>query len=501
MRRLLALLAPLTLLLGGLDAAPAAASALAHYRFLDSQVFGTVAVGMPDQRTVKIQHLDPATGQWDAPSVLWSAPRGVTCGELDGRAASPTGPGVALLVACDAPYYEDQAPTHSVALVTTDGRSWHHRRLNGEAYLDPAISPSATYAAWLVRGIGEYVEWSAATGFAPIRQTTYRWDSGGETLVVDDGGTVSVLGPEPQGRSCVVGVHTRDLAGTQTHTVVPGVDPGCTEGALSNVDANTVTGGGSERAERFTLARSGPGAPWTLAAGRPSEAPGLVHYGYGPKRIATHYLESSVPGSPLVALGGPDRRHLLLQRFDDATRTWLPQQPLYTSPRPCRPTWFYTERPPALYVDELRCGRHTVVVASPDAATWTVRDVGRRPWALTGDAVALPGRATTTVVSSTGVQLFPGSTAGRCDVVQPGRPGELVRLHGRGWPTKVQVSTGGRFETVSTARRVPVRCRRVLVESSVQPPAILLQSVRGDRFARLVLRRGTWRLAYPRTGF
>ena len=112
-----------------------------------------------------------------------------------------------------------------------------------------------------------------------------------------------------------------------------------------------------------------------------------------------------------------------------------------------------------LYVAELRCGKAHVVLVSPDATTWTVRDVGRRPWTVTDGGVALPGRNGTTVVRADGVREFPVTTDGPCDVVQAGRPGELVRLHGKrdGWPTKVQVSTGGAFRTVSKARRSPSR--------------------------------------------
>ena len=44
------------------------------YRFLPAQVFGAVAIGMPDPRTVSIQHHDAATGQWDAPAT-WCTPR------------------------------------------------------------------------------------------------------------------------------------------------------------------------------------------------------------------------------------------------------------------------------------------------------------------------------------------------------------------------------------------------------------------------------------------
>ena len=105
------------------------------------------------------------------------------------------------MLECDRPYYEDTAPTHSVGLVSRDLRTWAAKRLPGESYQAPAISPSATYAAWLTGGHGGYVLWSAGAGFAAPATTTYSYDgSGDETVVVDDAGEVSVLGPERRGQ-------------------------------------------------------------------------------------------------------------------------------------------------------------------------------------------------------------------------------------------------------------------------------------------------------------
>ena len=114
----LVLLAPVLLLLGG---SPAAAVGIAQYRFLPAQVFGAVAIGMPDPRTVSIQHLDASTGQGDAPATLVHTRGRATCGAIDGRASAG---GYAVLVECDAPYYEDQVPLHSLALASRDGRTW-----------------------------------------------------------------------------------------------------------------------------------------------------------------------------------------------------------------------------------------------------------------------------------------------------------------------------------------------------------------------------------------
>ena len=491
-----ALVAPVLLVLGG---SPARAAGIQPYRYLSAQVFtspglGAVAVGMPNKRTVKIQHLDPATGTWDSPSVLYRK-KGVTCGEIDGR-SSPGG--VALLLECDTPYYEDQAPVHSVALVSRDLRGWAKLRLPGEAYKTPAISPSGGFAAWLTGDSGDYLLWSAQGGFAPVASTTYDYDGYGETPVVDDAGTVSVLGPENRGRACVIGVHTRDLAGSQSHSVVEGVDPGCTEGGLKNVDVLTVTGG-YERADRFTLSRPAVGSPWTLTRIRPSDAPGLVSYGGSRQQIATAYVDTVHTERPLVAIGSPDRRRVLTQVYDDTTSTWGPQTEIYKSRGRCRDAGNFSDEPRELYVFELRCGAKKTLLASADGRSWTVGRLGRHPWTLAGDQVALPGAHGTVVVSSQGVTRFPGTAAGRCSVVYPGEPGTLVRLHskpGANWPTQVQVSTGGAFRTVSRAPRTSDTCRRAYVNNEVDPPVVILQG-RANHQAMFRKRHGTWILTYP----
>jgi hypothetical protein len=489
----LAVLATLLLLLGD---SPARAQGIAHFRHVEAQVFGTVAIGMPDPHTIAIQHLDPATGQWDAPTTLVRTRGRLTCGDIEGRASAG---GFAVLAECDRPYYADQAPVHSIALFSRDGRSWSRSRLPGEAYLAPAIAPNGQYAAWL-DGAGTYVEWSASTGFLPGSASGYRHDSGGETLVVDDTGTVTVLGPEPRGGDCVVGIHSRDLAGARTHSVVEGVDPGCTEGTLDNVDALTVTGG-VERAERFTISRPAVGQPWTLTRIRPVDAPGLVDYGHSRTRIATGYLETTDLAKPLVALGSPDRHRIYVQRYDDATQTWGPQTLVHTSGKPCVEGYEYTEDGRALYVDALHCRVTVTLLVSSDAGEWTVGRAGRRPWTATSSAVVVPGVSITQVGTAAGVQQFPAAIDGPCDVAVPGRPGELVRLHGgRGWPAKVQVSTGGAFKTVSIGRRLRDTCRRVVVDNSRATPLLTLRGER-ERYARLRLRDGTWTVAYPKNPY
>jgi hypothetical protein len=326
--------------------------------------------------------------------------------------------------------------------------------------------------------------------------TSYTYDGGGETPV-DDTGTVTVIGPEPARRhdeGCVIGIHSRDLSGATGYTRVTDPDPGCPEGSFENVDALTVLGGGSERATQFTLSRAAVGAPWAITAPAPSDSPGLVEYGYGGRRITTYFLYSSVVGSPIVAVASPDRHRVLVQVFDDTTRTWRPPAELYVSDRRCRDAYLDLPVTPALYVTDLRCGRSHVVLVSPDATTWTVRDVGRRPWTIGPGGATLPGRSRTTVVGIDAVRQFPVTTNGPCDVVQAGRPGELLRLHGarHGWPTKVQVSTGGAFHTVSTTHRAGSDCRKVIVFQD----RVDLVGRRASVEGRFVLRGGTWRFRY-----
>ena len=461
---------------------------MAAYALVPAQVFGDVAVGLPNKRTVKIQHRDPATGAWDAPSTLYKAKGKVTCGDLEGQ-SSPGG--VALLLECDTPYFEENAPVHSLALVSRDGRTWTGRTLDGEAYQQPAIAPSGAYAAWLVGGGGHYLLWSASTGFADA-DTTYGYDSGGETLVVDDAGTVSVIGPQSAGQDCVVGVHSRDLAGQRTSSVVGGIDPGCVEGQFENISALSVTGGLYGAAQRFTISRADTASPWVLTSGRPADAPGLVSYARPNRQITTSFLETSDPARPLVAVGGPDHHRVLAQVFDAAAQTWGAQTPIWSSPRRCRAGDDYSFAPRAIYVFAVRCGRKQTVLASADAATWTVGQVGRRAWTYAEGRVALPDRTGTTVVSPTGVQRYGVTTGGPCDVVYPAaraaRPPARRPLAAQGPGLDGRPLHDGLADATGARPRAPVTAsvRRTSTRTS---PRSTSRAGRNDRFPRFVLAR------------
>ncbi len=491
-----ALLVAVALLVGpaGARQVSRAADRPESYAFLKAQVFvapglGEVAVGMPNERTVKVQHRTPG-GEWSRPRVLFRK-KGVTCGEIDGR-GSPGG--VALLLECDKPYYEDTAPVNSRALVTRDLTTWVGKELRGEAYQDPAISSDGSHAAWLYSGHGHYMAWSAATGFAQ-GQTSFDYDSGGETVVVDDAGTVTVMGPDGNGEGCELGVWDKPLVGPEDHYVVAGVDPGCTEGGVDNVDDRTVVGGWY-REERFVVTRE-PGQRWELTRIAPVDEPSLVRY-TGPRKRVIRNLFSDATGQSLVSLGSPDRRHLYAQAYDDATGTWGPTTLAYTDRgRRCRDRGYYGYEPfPRMHVVPIHCGARRVLLTSPDSATWTATQVDDRPYALSGNRalLAATGPRTITVVSRDRTEVLPRTAPGRCDFVFPIAADSVLRFHGgpgARWPTRLQRSVaGGRWVTIQ--RKVPMpkqgTCDRVSFQDDTYPGMFFLSG--DDRYVDLRVRRG-----------
>jgi hypothetical protein len=480
------------------------ARAVASYDYVKAEVFtapglGQIAVGMPNPRTVKVQHR--FEGQdWSAPTVLFRKD-GVTCGEIDGRASAG---GVALMIECDTPYYEDQAPVHSHAFVTQDLVTWSGERLRGEAYQDPAISADGSHAAWLYGGHGEYRLFSEGSGFT-TGHTSFDYDSGGETVVVDDAGTVTVMGPDGSSGSCALAVFDKPLAGPEDHYLVGGVDPGCTEGGVDNVDDRTVVGATS-RPFRFVITRE-PGERWALGSAAPVTAPGLVTY-RGPYKRAIKNLYSDARGLPLISIGSPDRQHVTVQAYDDAAGTWGPTRTVYdhgfggcTAQR----GYAYSEAPTAVHAVELHCypkprpdgeyppfadygpaptGR-VRLLTSHDGQHWTVTNLGKRPYGLnrTGSLLAASGASSTVVVSPAGTVKLPVSATGRCDFVYPIGIDSVLRLHGgrhAAWPTQLQRSdAGGAWRTIQKVRMPRTgRCGRTLGQHDPAPSVFFVRDHR-----------------------
>ncbi|GAA4713479.1 hypothetical protein [Nocardioides conyzicola] len=488
----------------------------ASYDYLATQVFtapglGSIAVGMPNKSVVKIQHRPAGATTWDAPSVLFAGKGRLTCGQIDG-AASPGG--IALTLECDRSYYEDQAPVHTQALVTRDLASWSRHELPGEAYQPPAISPDGRTAAWPASGGDGFVRWRAGAGFSTLVSTGFRGDGGAETIVAEDSGTVSLMGAESRAGKCRLGVHARPLSGPERVQLVSDVDPGCTEGSLTTVDDLTVRGDDNSRATTYVVSRADTSSPWQLTVPRPVDGAGLVVYRGSPKRtIHPSYLD--VAGKPLLVIGSPDRRRLMVQTYDDSTRTWSPRTTVYDHGFPgCTGGDFGGDATAQVFFLDLHCyakeradGRYPpydhdydamprgrTLLLSADGVTWKAAPIGRRPYAVNAAAslVAAPGRHATRILSPAGIASVPVTTGGRCEFVFPVAADRLLRLHGgphARWPRRVQLSTPTGWRTVDTiAMPARGRCQRAFDSNYLRPTRFDL--VGGSKGVGLTVRRG-----------
>jgi len=498
------------------------------YRYLKARIYtapgiGTVAVGAPDPRHIMVQRLDEASGTWSKPQVLFLGLGGVTCGNISGRASRG---GVVLLLECDRSYSEDQAPAHSIAAVSRGLRSWNTQVLPGEAYRVPAISPDGSYAAWLAGGPGSFVPWSSTDGvFSELRSTTYDGSNGGETVVVTDDGTVSVIGPESAGEACAIGVHERTLDGQLSSSRVEGVDPGCTEGSLENRGAFEVVGSQYDRASRYTIRREDGSSPWVLTRRAPADAPGLVDYRGGPRRVIfTSY--SDVPGQPLVAFGSPDRRRVYVQRYDETIQAWAPRELAYDHGFPgCASDGNLRRQRLKVHAVSLHCypvkraggdyppytngyqvappSRVRMLVSS-DGVTWRVVDIAGRPVGTSADRTLLtaPGARSTTVVSTDGIRVLPMRAPARCGFVFPVAGDRVLRLHGgqgAGWPRVLQRRDNTGWRTI---QRVALpregTCARVRGLNDTSPTTYLLNGAGKQIALRVVRKHGAWRVIRPR---
>ncbi|GAA4699593.1 hypothetical protein [Nocardioides nanhaiensis] len=487
-------------------AAGAAGSAVAStqpadYRFLRAQVFnapglGQLAVGMPTPRVVKVQHRLEGESTWSAPTTLFRR-EGVTCGDIGGH-ASPGG--VALILECDSPFYIEDAPVKSRAVVTRDLTTFAIRQLPGEAYTDPGISPSGEHAVWLAGYGGNFLTWNADSGFSPLRSSSFDSDSGGEVAVVADDGTVTIAGSSMEGRGCGVGLLAVTPDGAESEqrvALAPGTPGTCSEFSADAASSTRVTAADPRPENRWVVGRDDESSPWRVIATAPVAAPSLADWPPNPRRgIAAAF--SSVPGQPLLALGSPDRRRIQVQSYDAAAQEWSPARTVYDHGFPgCTTDYQPLVRSSAVHALVLHCwakrradgdyppqgrGLQTLprdqrrVVLSADGATWRTVAVGARPVTPSLDRaqVAAPGNRVTTIVSASGVVRVPATTRGRCEAVLPTDPRGLLRLAAtrgsRGFPARLQRWTGSRWRSIA---RVPVpaagTCRRVVTFDADAP--------------------------------
>jgi len=451
----------------------------------------------------------------------------VTCGEIDGR-TSPGG--IALTIECDKPYYEDQAPTHSRAMVTRDLETWSGKRLPGESYRPPGISPTGSYAVWLASS-QDVMTWSPEDGFAiPLRPIGHDFDTGDLAAVVTDDGTVTVAGPDSAGRRCVIGLYSRTLAGQASHQqvdIAPGASIGCTELAAFGESSTRISSGPYvDRAGRWVIGRADESSPWTLLERAPNEAPGLVQY-LGSSRRVMDVLYSDVAGQPLLALGSPDRRRVTVQAYDDTAQAWGPTRVVYDHGFPgCTWNRYASQRKYAVHSLLMHCypkrrpggnyppydddfdtapARATKALLSVDGQAWRVIPMGGHPVTSSLDrTLVAAGRAhRTTIASTDGFTEVRAGAPGRCEAVIPIGRHRLLRLNAtkgsRGYPRELQRLTRTGWKTV---HRIPSlgtsSCRRVALSDFGVTGSFAFVAATSTKGLRITRTEHGWRAVVTR---
>lgn len=335
---------------------------------------GDVRFSLPTAHRVVVER---RTGDgWGDPRVVLDD-GGRECGRVHAIAAGPT---VAATVDCDDHFAEDQAPTRSVALVSSDGRSWEHHDLEGEASGSPGLAPGGARAVWVQDG--GLLTWAAGSfGTAPAPA------GDAQVVTVDDDGTVRGLRPGTAGGRCTVKVRSEE-PGAEPVVVPVGpaaTGPGagrraltCSELGLTLTTPREVRGDVSgQPGTAFVVRRTGA-AGWALAARPPITAPGLVTYPDDPRRAVWNELTSTTRGA-LVAVGSPDRRRVTAQRYDRDRQRWTAPRVVHDAGAPtCRRR---VGDAGLLQGSTLRlrlvCDGGPVLLSSRTGASWRVSTPGR----------------------------------------------------------------------------------------------------------------------------
>ncbi len=264
---------------------------------------GGVRFSLPTPHRVVAEHRT-AVG-WTHPEVVFED-EGRECGAVRPISAGRT---VAATLECDEHYAEDQAPTASVAVVSTED-GWAHRDLDGEAFGTPGLSPDGSHAVW--QQDGKLLTWSGDFGSAPMP------DQHAQVVTVDDSGEVVRLAPGSGPDGCTV-----EVTAEGRRTAVPVGRLTCDEVGLALVGPSEVRGDVSGQAGTEFVVRREGASGWTLAALPPVTAPGLEVYPDDPDRGVWNQVTANTRGD-LVALGSPDRHHVTAQRYDRFEQRWTP---------------------------------------------------------------------------------------------------------------------------------------------------------------------------------
>lgn len=279
---------------------------------------GDVRFSLPTPHQVVVERRT-AAGWGDARVVFEDRDR--ECGTVHATASGST---VAATVGCDESFAHDQVPTRSVALISTDARSWTHRDLAGEASAAPGLSPDGDHAVW-EQG-DDLLTWRDGSFDTVPRPTTDH-----QRITIDDSGRIVGIGMTLSAGRCAVEIRP-DVAGTQA-VVVPVADRTdlpCDEVSLTMSSATQIAGvvAGMPGTD-FWVSGTGEGA-WTLTDGVPVSAPGLAVHSDDPARAVWNQVVENTRGD-LVAVGSPDRRRVTAQRYDRARQRWTPPRDVHVS--------------------------------------------------------------------------------------------------------------------------------------------------------------------------
>ncbi len=288
---------------------------------------------------------------------------GRECGMVNAVAAGPT---VAATVDCDDHFAEDQMPTRSVALISSDGRSWTHHDLDGEAYAAPGLSPQGGHAVWS-QGDGllswEDGSFSAAPGLSENAQL----------VTVNDNGTILRILVRNSADQCTIEVRAVDAKAADAVVPVAAADElTCEEVGISLSTPSEIHGDVSgEPGTEFVVRRTRAGT-WALVAVAPTTAPGLDVYSDDPSRAIWNQLTTNTRGD-LVAVGSPDRQHITTQRYDRSRQRWTPSRIVHvaTASSCRRPIVDSGLLQGATFRLRLICDGQPIVLRSRTGASWS----------------------------------------------------------------------------------------------------------------------------------
>lgn len=447
-----------------------------------------------NMKTIWGQRYTAATRTWGSKQQVYSA-KDVYCGDVDARAA---GTSVAITAECDRHgYAEDQAPTHSQALFSTDLVRWQASTLPGEAYEEPGISADGRSAVWPVHE--GFVQFAVESGFATHR-VAQRGSEYTHTAVITDDELVSLAYGkygDHEDDQCTLEILGQRGTTTVSTQSLPSTWA-CADVDLTNTDALTILIDAEGPENRQVVTRADQASPWVTTVIPPSQAPGLEIPMDGPWRRDPVFVQRA--GTPLAVVGTQDGRSWLVQRYDATQQMWQPATTLFTvSGRPCRTDGRIAVR--GFVAATVRCGTTVHVLASTDLASWWHGVSRGRPPGVAPDSSAISvSNARRTVVYSAagGVRRLEAGTTGRCSVVVPTAPTSAIRLAAgdRGWPSRLDVLRSGEWRrTQVRVTRVPPagRCERITYDGG-RPPTYLFRGDGQFLSVRLVKSGGAWQV-------